>query len=733
MNAPVVGGDERNGKRGRRKETGGAKSREKELSDIAIALGASPEKVVELLMGQRRRLTTTGEDDGAKALRIDWLLDRRADCRGGIDDSRDDGEDDEEEKEEEEEEEDGATNDRVMIGGGGGGSWPSSPRPAASARAGGGRVPAGGGPPRTGGIVADGGGSTAGGGRDGGGDATLLTSVEFASRADLHPSTRRAIAETMGLVRMTEIQARTYDAALSGRDVLGRARTGTGKTVAFLLPAIERVLRASSGHVDGSDVGVLVISPTRELATQIGSEAARLLTFHAGKTVQVVYGGTKATRDVSRMNGRVPTVLVATPGRLKDLLQTAVVGGVRFSTILSRTSVVVLDETDQLLDQGFRREIQAILKHVPRSDRRQTLLFSATVPAELREIMKQTMKPDYVEVDCIQDGGGANGEGGGGGTSQTHVHVRQSHAVIPSVGRYVSSVVRVVREAARDGAGSGRVDRTDNKIVVFFPTARMVSFFASLFNDVLKSPTVMELHSRKSQGYRNRVSGEFREAESGILFTSDVSARGVDYPGVTHVVQFGMPSSRDQYVHRLGRTGRAGADGKGWLVLGPFESSFLEELKQINVPENIALTDALRDTAEDDDQTEGLMRVLMDKVGSGGDQNLAKSGEAAYQAFLGYYLGQMKRMRMDKKEILVDIANEFSEAMGFRRPPTLARNIVGKMGLKGVSGISVEESSRGGDAGRGSNKAQPPPLRRERTRTDATKSNPNQRPSRKRN
>jgi ATP-dependent RNA helicase MSS116 len=633
-----------------------------------------------------------------------------------------------------------ASSDRATIGvgGGGGRARPSSSKPAASsAKAGGGRVPAGGrSSPRTGGIVADGGGGggggvAGGGGRiDGGGDDAVPPLADdaetFASRADLHPSTRRALADTMGLVRMTEIQARTYDAARSGRDVLGRARTGTGKTVAFLLPAIERVLRPSSGHVDGSDVGVLVISPTRELAAQIGSEAARLLSFHAGRTVQVAYGGTKAARDVSRMNGRVPTVLVATPGRLRDLIETAVIGGVRLSTILSRTSVVVLDETDQLLDQGFRREIQAILKHVPRSDRRQTLLFSATVPAELREVMRETMKPDYVEVDCIREGGDANGDGGGG-NSQTHAHVMQSHAVIPSVGRYASSVVRVVGEAARDG-----VDGTGNKIVVFFPTARMVSFFASLFNDVLKSPTVMELHSRKSQGYRDRVSSEFREAESGILLTSDVSARGVDYPGVTHVVQFGMPSNRDQYVHRLGRTGRAGADGKGWLVLGPFESSFLEELGKIHVPVDVALTDALCDTVEDDNATEELMRVLMDKVGSGRDQKLARSGEAAYQAFLGYYLGQMKRMRMDKKESLVDVANEFSAAMGFRRPPILARNMVGKMGLKGVSGIFMEGSSKSGDAGRGSKRAPPPLLRRERTRTDATKSNPNQRRSRKR-
>ncbi len=687
---------------------GGKKSREGELSDIASALGASPEKVIELLLGQRARLLGSGIVGDAKARRIDWLL----------------GDD---------------ANDIASSFGGGGGGWGSRPTVAmavttgkAKAKSASQALPARERPmPRsTGDGIVDGGSS------DGEGeDATrLLTNVEFASRMDLHPSTRRALAETMGLSRMTEIQAKTYDAAYSGWDVLGRARTGTGKTVAFLLPAIERVLRISSEHVAGSDVGVLVISPTRELAMQIGVEAGRLLTFHEGTSVQVVYGGTKATRDVSRLKTRVPTVLVATPGRLKDLLQTAVIGGVRFSKIIARTSVVVLDETDQLLDQGFRREIQAILKHVPRSDRRQTLLFSATVPKELREIMKETMKPNYVEVDCIKDGDGASGEGGGGGSSQTHVHVRQSHVVIPSVDRYLSSVICVVREAARDGAtshvktGTGHI-KTDNKIVVFFPTARMVSFFASLFNDVLKSPCVLELHSRKTQGYRNRVSGEFREAESGILFTSDVSARGVDYPGVTHVVQFGMPSSRDQYVHRLGRTGRAGADGKGWLVLGAFESAFLEELKQINVPKDVALTDALHGAVKNDDEMEELKRLLIERVGSGRDQNLVNSGEGAYQAFLGYYLGQMKRMKMDRKESLVDIANEFSAAMGFLRPPTLAKNMVSKMGLTGVNGLVVKGPSRDDDAGRRQSK-EPPSSRWKMTRTDATKPRPNKRPSR---
>merc|ERR1719203_1074191 len=129
----------------------------------------------------------------------------------------------------------------------------------------------------------------------------------------------------------------------------------------------------------------------------------------------------------------------------------------------------------------------------------------------------------------------------------------------------------------------------------------MVSFFADLFNEVVKvKEPVMEIHSKKSQAYRNRISGQFREAKTGVLFTSDVSARGVDYPGVTHVVQFGMPSTREQYIHRLGRTGRAGAQGKGWLVLGPFESLFLGELKNIDVPLNPVLRDLLNKATMDE-------------------------------------------------------------------------------------------------------------------------------------
>ena len=160
-----------------------------------------------------------------------------------------------------------------------------------------------------------------------------------------------------------------------------------------------------------------------------------------------------------------------------------------------------------------------------------------------------------------------------------------------------------------------------------------------------------------------------------------------------HVIQFGMPSSREQYIHRLGRTGRAGTEGKGWLILGPFESLFLEELKGIEIPRDPSLTDILKDPLSGgEDAIEKTIQEMESRVGNG-DKVLSLSGQGAYQAFLGYYLGQMKRIKMKRKEALVDIANEFSGAMGFREVPALGKNMINKMGLRGISGISIKAPS----------------------------------------
>ena len=542
------------------------------------------------------------------------------------------------------------------------------------------------------------------------GKQTFQTDVRFddESKIDMHWNSRKAVAE-MGLKYMTEIQAKTFEAASGGNDVLGRARTGTGKTIAFLLPAIERLIRDGTIN-DPTRIGMLVVSPTRELATQIGDQAKQLLKYHQGASVQVMFGGTNVKTDVNRLSGRngLPTVLVATPGRLLDHLKsTKIKSGNNLLSfgkhVMAETNLIVLDETDRLLDMGFRREIDKILSYMPPSQIRQTLLFSATMPPDLKVIMKQNMKPDYVEVDCVQDGDAA---------THTNDRVTQSHILIPSRETdMVSSVVETVRYAVET-----HVNKEDDssrftippKIVVFFPTARLVQFYAEIFQEVTKGVLLTnetgdgkpiklpswELHSKKTQGYRNRVSEEFRKASVGVLFTSDVSARGVDYPNVSHVIQFGMPENREQYIHRLGRTGRGGSKGKGWLVLQDWESAFLNELKGVDIPVNEGLVSRLieGDISED---AEAVVTEVQRRV-RGGDGILSKSGSAAYAAFLGYYKGQMKRMKMKQAEILVNIANDFALSSGFKEPPQLQKSTVGKMGLKGVPGLNIGAGDRGG-------------------------------------
>ena len=157
-----------------------------------------------------------------------------------------------------------------------------------------------------------------------------------------------------------------------------------------------------------------------------------------------------------------------------------------------------------------------------------------------------------------------------------------------------------------------------------------------------------------------------------------------------------MPSSREQYVHRLGRTGRAGAEGKGWLILGQFECLFVDELRGMDITKDDSLTALMNKSVLD--ETDDQMQEMLVRV-QNGDKKLVKSGEASYSAFLGYYLAQMKRMRMRRKEDLVSIANELSGAMGFRSAPSLSKNLVGKMGLKGIPGINVS-SGTGGGSGR---------------------------------
>jgi ATP-dependent RNA helicase MSS116 len=442
---------------------------------------------------------------------------------------------------------------------------------------------------------------------------------------------------------MTKVQEASLPACLTGRDVLARAKTGTGKTLAFLIPSIERLARAPGGVAAGG-VHCMVLSPTRELAVQIAREADALLSHHALAS-QCVYGGTNMRSEVTRLASRRCDVLVATPGRLVDHIQNTP----GFAARLRHCAVAVLDEADQLLDMGFRDSLDKILAALPAQ--RQTLLFSATLPPSVRAIAQAALRRDHVFVDTVGDE-----------AAQTNAQVAQCVMVAPFEAQ-IPALVQLVRTAAAV---------PNHKVLVFFPTARATQFHAELMN-CLGNPT-LEIHSRKSQSQRERASAAFRAATSAILFSSDVSARGVDYPDVTAVIQVGAPTDRSQYIHRLGRTARAGKQGDGVLLLAPFDAHVLNELADLPIARV---------------EPAPASPVLLQEVARGLAAVDPQSAAQCYGAWLGEKNGSIRKMGWDKPT-LVRWANAYALTLGCRSPPPLSRKTVGKMGLKGVPGIVYE-------------------------------------------
>lgn len=493
----------------------------------------------------------------------------------------------------------------------------------------------------------------------------------FADLPNLHPTLRRNLEKNFPFSHMTEIQALTWECASQGKDVLGRARTGTGKTVSFLLPALQQLLHKD---LDRDLIHMLVLSPTRELASQIHDEAKKLT--HANKEgfkQQVIFGGSSKIMDIRGFERNPPSLLVATPGRLLDHLNNTTVRGRPFSELFQKTSVLVLDETDRLLDMGFQRDVSEIIRFLPSKHKRQTLLFSATVPEDVKSVMAQTMKPDFLTADCIHDTDPA---------THTNEQVTQHHVILPYQEKLTMGPIEIIYKILKEN----KEKNEPVKLVVFFPTANAVSFYAAAFNDHLKIP-VLELHSRKSQSYRTRTADQFRAADEAILFTSDVSARGVDYPGVTHVVQVGIADSRESYIHRLGRTGRAGKKGEGLLILSDLERNFLETLDGIEVPVHEEYQSML-----DESTDPGLEKRLerMKKKIDEGSESIARSFENAYRAQLGFYNGKLSKLGNRDPATLVNYVNAFAEQAGRSTFPPVEQKLIRNMGLRYTDGLNIQ-------------------------------------------
>ncbi|GAA5942699.1 uncharacterized protein JCM15063_000864 [Sporobolomyces koalae] len=584
------------------------------------------------------------------------------------------------------------------------------------------------------------------------GDAESPAKTYRSIQSSLHAPVYRAVTERpFKYETMTDVQAAvlsllpqlasspvvsdTPAEIQQAQDVLVRAKTGTGKTLAFLIPALEGRLQALESFLAKfkeenptastaeakralaayakSTVGALVLSPTRELATQIANEAAALTTHLPQFGVRLLVGGASRSGQLREwMRSSSNDIVVATPGRCVDLLESE--PSVRKAVNNSR--MLILDEADTLLDMGFSEDIATVVKHLPDNDNRQTFLFSATVSKQIREIARKSLKKDHTYIDTVP-----------ADEVDTHLHIPQFHTVLPTASDQLVHVLRLLahdqllhaREAAKNGGQAG------GKAVVFLPTTRLTQLFSQILIAMKnhlpwgRDTLVVEIHSKKSQDQRTRASDLFRRANSGysVLVTSDVSARGVDYPGVTRVIQVGIPGSRDLYIHRVGRTGRAGKAGRGDLVLLPWEKGFVSaQLNDIplqpctvgeterQVTELAAEWDANpAEFAAPPPPTHSRPRgrnayaprpMTLPKLLSPRLETLPESlttnvipsldtlsVRETFASMLGYYLGKSTELRTPKEDILSGLKKWSVEAGGLEEEPYVSPEFLRKLGM----------------------------------------------------
>lgn len=494
------------------------------------------------------------------------------------------------------------------------------------------------------------------------------TFAELGTEKLVHPVLLQTISEDLKFIHMTPVQAATIRPLLKDNsDVLAQAKTGTGKTVAFLLPAIQKIIHRNANR--RNTVSLLVISPTRELAVQIAEEARALLQRLPQYKVCIAIGGTNKPSEERRILQGCD-ILIGTPGRLYDHL-----GGKdgRIVDMLQNLDTLVLDEADRLLDMGFLDSLKKIIRCLPdkAATNRQGMLFSATVPQYVAQVAQIALSKDYKYISTIAEG-----------ELNTHERVPQHLVVVPNFSDMATGLLGAIRqELSLVGPGAF-------KVIVFAPAARLVDFYADILQKSPGLPPVTAIHSRMTQSKRSKITDDFRRAQSSILVATDVIARGMDFPSVTNVFQAGIPSDKESYVHRLGRTGRAGAEGRGTFIITSHETFFpkftLKNITFVDSPANLsAHEDVLR-------IAQGMDADMHGKI---------------YQGWLGYYKSHIKPMHWDNARLVQEANNLALKGLGAPEVPMLEKSTVGKMGLKGVRGLVVGSSAskhgRGGGGGGG--------------------------------
>lgn len=337
-----------------------------------------------------------------------------------------------------------------------------------------------------------------------------------------------------GYSEPTPIQKEAIPAALSGADLIAQAQTGTGKTLAFVLPIIETV------RPDNPNVQALIVTPTRELAIQITEEVKRWASYK-GLRVLSAYGGQDVERQIHKLEGSVH-IIIATPGRLLDHIR-------RGTVKLHKLSMLVLDEADQMLHMGFLSEVEEIISATP--SRRQTLLFSATMPQRIRQLAKEYMRPP-VEIE-----------------------VRAKRVTLDEI----EQVVIQTTDRGKLEALCKIIDEENPYLAMIFCRTKLRA--SKLRTELAeRGYSCDELHGDLTQAKREQVMKRFRDAKIQLLVATDVAARGLDVEGITHVINYDIPHDAESYIHRIGRTGRAGQTGKAITFAAPRDSQYLELIER---------------------------------------------------------------------------------------------------------------------------------------------------------
>ncbi|KAG4306539.1 hypothetical protein PORY_000527 [Pneumocystis oryctolagi] len=472
-------------------------------------------------------------------------------------------------------------------------------------------------------------------------------STDFVMFSDLSLSepTVKALAE-MGFSKMTEVQARTIPVLMAGKDVLGAAKTGSGKTLAFLIPAIEILYFLKFKPRNGT--GVIVISPTRELALQIFGVASSLLKYHS-QTFGVVIGGANRRAEAEKLEKGV-NLLIATPGRLLDHLQNTK------GFVYKNLKTLVIDEADRILEIGFEDEMRQIIKILPNADRileigfedemrqiikilpnenRQSMLFSATQTTKVEDLARISLRPGllYINVDSDKKNSTVDG-------------LEQGYVVCDSDKRFLLLFTFLKRNLKK-------------KIIVFFSSCNSVKYHSELLNYI--DIPVLDLHGKQKQQKRTNTFFEFSNAKQGILICTDVAARGLDIPAVDWIVQYDPPDDPRDYIHRVGRTAR-GTDGKGrsLMFLVPEELGFLRYLKAAKVSLNEYEFSKLANI-------QPQLEKLISK-----NYYLNKSAKDGYRSYLQAYASYALKSIFDVNNL--DLA-KVAKSFGFSTPPSVNINV----------------------------------------------------------